>query len=151
MLKAGWMVLLNISMLLPAAGFADDSKSPGTDSEPPPVLTVSKDASLTELKYASRWQLLPPAKATANSKDRIREIADLEFQNASALGHVRKLNSLSMLTLAEIGQNRLFLGVNEEGLVGLHFGNFSYHRDDGFLEVARMPYLKESSPTRDLE
>jgi hypothetical protein len=53
---------------------------------------------------------------------------------------------LSLLTLAEIGQTRLFLGVNDEGLLGLHFNALPRDGDERYLEVIRMPYLKEHEP-----
>ena len=151
MRKAGWIVLFNVSMLLSTAVLADDSKSPGTGGEPLPVLTLSEEASLAELKYASRWQLLPPAEAMAYSDDQLLQIADFNFRDTGALARVSKLHSLSLLTLVEIRQKRLFLGVNSEGVIGLHFGNFSHHSDERFLELARMPYLKESPSVSDIE
>jgi hypothetical protein len=62
------------------------------------------------------------------------------------LARVSKLRNLSLLTLAEIGQTRLFLGVNDEGLVGLHFNALPRDSDGRYLEVVRMPYLKENEP-----
>ena len=70
---------------------------------------------------------------------------------ASALARVSRLRSLSLLTLAKIGQTRLFLGVNEEGLVGLHFIAFLRDGDERYLELVRMPYLKENEPDNEVE
>lgn len=151
MLKANWMALLIIGMLLSAAGFADDAKSSNTDSEPLPVVTLSIETLLAESDYASRWQLFHPVEAKPYSSDWPRPIADFEFQDASAFGRVSRLRSLSLLTLAEIGQTRLFLGVNEEGLVGLHFNAIRHYGDEGYLEVVRMPYLKENEPDSEVE
>lgn len=148
MLKASWMALLAIGMLLSAAGFADDAKSSNTGGEPLPVVTLSVEALLAELGHASRWQLFHPVEAMASSDDWPRPIADFDFQDSNALARVSKLRSLSFLTLAEIGQTRLFLGVNDDGLVGLHFKRFSRAGDARYLEVVRMPYLRENEPDR---
>ncbi len=144
--KASWMTLLTIGMLLSAAGFADDAKSSNTDSEPLPEVTLSVQALHAESGYTSRWQLFDSVEAIANSDDWPRAIADLDFQDDSALARVSKLRNLSLLTLAEIGQTRLFLGVNDEGLVGLHFNALSRDGDGRYLEVVRMPYLTENEP-----
>jgi hypothetical protein len=49
-----------------------------------------------------------------------------------------------------MGQTRLFLGVNDDGLVGLHFNLFSRAGDERYLEVARMPYLAQIEPDSEL-
>ncbi len=150
MLKASWMAQLMIGMLLSAAGFADDAKFSNTDGEPLPVVTLSVETLLAESGYASRWQLFHPVEAVAYSDDWPRQITDFDFQDASALARVSKLRSLSLLTLAEIGQTRLFLGVDEEGLVGLHFIVLPHYDHERYLELARMPYLKENEPDREV-
>ncbi len=150
MLKASWMALLIIGMLLSAAGFADDAKSSNTEGKPLPVVTLSIETLLSESEYASRWQLFHPVDAMAYSDDWPRPITDFDFQDASALARVSKLRSLSLLTLAEIGQTRLFLGVDEEGLVGLHFIALPHYDEERYLELVRMPYLKENEPNREV-
>ena len=107
------------------------------------ILTV--ETLLAESEYAFRWQLFHPAEAIANS-NWPQPIADFHFQGASALARVSKLRSLSLLTLAESGQIRLYLGVNEEGMVGLHFTAFPQYGDERHLELIRMPFLKEYEP-----
>ena len=149
--KASWMTLLTIGMLLSTAGFADDAKSSNTDSEPLPEVTLSVEALHAESGYTSRWQLFDSVEAVANSDDWPRAIADFDFQDDSALARVSKLRSLSLLTLTETGRTRLFLGINEEGLVGLHFSTFRHHGDERYLEVVRMPYLKEKEPDSEVE
>jgi hypothetical protein len=144
--KASWMTLLTIGMLLSAAGFADDVKSSNTDSEPLPEVTLSVEALHTELGYTSRWHLFDSVEAMAYSDDWPQTIADFDFQDDSALARVSKLRNLSLLTLLEIGQTRLFLGVNDDGLLGLHFNAFPRDGDGHYLEVIRMPYLKENEP-----
>ncbi len=151
MLKASRMAQLIIGMLLSAAGFADDAKSSNTDGEPLPVVTLSVEKLLAEPEYASRWQLLHRVEAMAYADDWPRPIADFDFQDASALARVSKLRSLSLLTLAEIGQTRLFLGVDDDGFVGLHFCTLPRYGDERYLEVVRMPYLKKDEPDSEVE
>jgi hypothetical protein len=144
--KASWMTLLTIGMLLSAAGLADDTKSSNTDSEPLPEVTPSVQALHAESGYASRWHLFDSVEAMAYSDDWPQTIADFDFQDDSALARVSKLRNLSLLTLVEIGQTRLFLGINDDGLLGLHFNAFPRDGDAHYLEVIRMPYLKENEP-----
>ena len=144
--EARWVMLLTIGMLLSAAGYADDTKLSNAHGESLPGETRSIEALLAESEYASRWQLYHPLDAIAYSDDRERPIADINFRDGSALARISKLRNLSLLTLAEVGQTRLFLGVNDDGLVGLHFNAFPRDGDAHYLEVVRMPYLKENKP-----
>jgi hypothetical protein len=145
MIKTSWMALFTIGLLWPAAGVADDVQSSKTDGEPLPVVTLSVETVLADSEYPSRWRLSHPAEATAYSDGRLRPIVDFDFQDAGSLSRVSKFRCLSLLTLAEIGQTRLFLGVNEGGLVGLHFDVLSHIGSDRYLEVVRMPYLEKTS------
>jgi hypothetical protein len=145
MIKASWMALLTIGLLWSAAGFAENVQSSETDGELLPVVTLSVDTMLAVSEYPSRWRPFHPAEATAYSEDWLPPIADFDFQDAGALSRVSKLRGLSLLTLAEFGQARLFLGVNEEGLVGLHFDVLPHYGGKRYLEVVRMPYLKKTS------
>lgn len=144
MLKASWITPFTVGVLLSSAGFADDAKVSNTDAEPLPVATLSVESLLEEFGYGPRWQLSHPVEAMAYSDDWLPPIADFRFQDGSALARVSKLRGLSLLTLAEIGQTRVFLGVNDDGLVGLHFNAFSDNGDEHYLEVVRMPYLQEN-------
>ncbi len=148
MLNARWVMLLTIGMLLSAAGYADDTKL--SDGESLTEVTRSVAALLAESQYASRWRLYHPVDAMAYSDEWPRPIAEFNFQDDSALARVSKLRNLSLLTLAEIGQTRLFLGVNNDGLVGLHFNLFSRAGDARYLEVVRMPYLQKTGPDSEI-
>jgi len=150
MLKARWVRLLTIGMLLSAAGYADDTKLSDADGESLPEVTRSVAALLAESQYASRWQLYHPVDAMAYSGAWPRPIAEFDFQDDSVLARFSKLRNLSLLTLAEIGQTRLFLGVNDDGLAGLHFNLFSRAGDERYLEVVRMPYLKKTGPDSEI-
>jgi hypothetical protein len=145
MVKASWMALLTIGLLWSAAGFADDVQSSKTDDELLPVVTLLVETMLAESEYPSRWRPFHPAEATAYSDGWLRPIVDFDFQDSSTLSRVSKVRCLSLLTLADFGQTRLFLGVNDEGLVGLHFDAFPHNGGDRYLEVVRMPYLRKTS------
>ncbi len=145
MVKASWMAWLTIGLLWSAAGFADEVQSAKTDDELLPVVTLSVETMLAESKYLSRWRTLQPAETTAYSDGWLQPIADLDFQDTGLLFRVSKLRGVSLLTLAEFGRTRMFLGVNEEGLVGLHFDTFPHNDVDRYLEVVRMPYLRKTS------
>lgn len=71
-------------------------------------------------------------------------IIDLELKEIHALKRISRLRNLSLLTLANKGQMRFFLGVNADGLVGLHI-TLLPRRDEGrIFELLRMPYLRQS-------
>ena len=107
--KTSWMALSIIGTLLSTAGLADDAKSSSPDPEPLPMVILTVETLLAESEYTFRWQLFHPAEAIANS-NWPQPIADFHFQDASALARVSKLRSLSLLTLAESGQVRLYHG-----------------------------------------
>jgi hypothetical protein len=58
---------------------------------------------------------------TSVSDDWSQAIDDIEFLDNSALARLKRMRELSFLTLADSENSRLFLGVNSDGLVGLHF------------------------------
>ena len=145
MIKASWMVLLTTCSLWSAAGCADDVQSSKTDGELLSKTTLAVETMLVESAHPSRWRPFHPTAATTYSTKPLRPIADFDIQDADALSRVSKLRGLSLLTLAEFGQTRLFLGVSEEGLVGLHFNAFPRYDGEGDLEVIRMPYLRNPS------
>lgn len=61
-----------------------------------------------------------------------------KFRDDSTLDRIGRLRNLSFVTLAKTRRTRLFLGVNEDGLVGLHFNTLSRYGDDRVLELARL-------------
>ena len=64
--------------------------------------------------------------------------SELRFRDETTLDRLSRLRNLSLLTLAETRKARLFLGVNDDGLVGLHFTHRRRREDDRFLELARL-------------
>lgn len=146
MFKANWMALFATGMLLPMAGLADDAQT--TDSEPLPIPTLSRAALLAELEYASRWHLLPTAKAKDFADERPRHFTEfgVNFRDDNAMMRATRTRNLSLLTVAEFHKTRLFFGVNSDGVLGLHFNAFRRHGDARYLEVFRMPYVKDTTP-----
>lgn len=146
MVKANWMASLAIGTLVSAAAFADETAASAAEAQASPAVKLRSDSLLAKLERTSRWQLLPPAAAARYSDDWPAPIADFDFREASTLARVSKLRSLSLLTLAEFGQTRMFLGINDSGLLGLHWSGLPRHADGRYLELIRMPYLRESGP-----
>lgn len=151
MLKVSWIALLVIGLLLSATGFADDDKPSSKATDTPTVATVMTIQLLLKSEYASRQQPSVPFEPLVYSDDRSQSFDNLYFRDASVLDRVSKLRSLSLLTLAETGQTRLFLGVNEEGLFGVHFRAFPRHGGEHYLEFARMPYLRKADALGEVE
>ena len=136
--KAKWMAYLPITVLLSAAALADDSVS----SE----ATSSFETLLASSPYEPRWQLVYPIEKLPHSVEWQHRFENFEFQDNSALGRISGLRDLSFLTLAESRRSRLFLGVNNRGLVGLHFVGLADRRGRKELVVFRMPYLQKKEP-----
>ena len=150
MFKASRTALLIIGMLMSAASLADDENASNADSEPLPGVILSVQTLLSQSKYSPRWQLFHSVEPMPYSENWTRPIADIEFQDGNALARISMLRSLSLLTLVETGQTRLFLGVNKDGLVGLHFNALPRYGDDRHLDLVRMPYLEEIEPEQAL-
>jgi hypothetical protein len=128
MLKTSRMMLLTIGMLLSVASFADDETLSSSDDESLPAVTLDVEVLLTESRYGTRWQVIHPIDALDYSDDWPRPIADLNFRQDSTLERLSGLRNLSLLTLAKVGRTRLYLGLNEDGLVGIHLNTAP--RDD---------------------
>ena len=144
MLRANWMVLLIVGTLLPAAALADDAIVSRGDGEPAPIPALSLESLQAQPAHAPRWQLNHPIETMTYAEDWSRPMSNFDFQDSGILGRASKLRNFSFLTLAELGEARLFLGVNDEGLVGLHFRAFPRHSSGRYLELVRMPYLTNS-------
>lgn len=142
-------VLFLASSLLSAAAFADDAEAPLDDSSVLPEVTLSAQAVQERWEYASRWRPTYPVETLVYSNDSSRPGVNVDFRDSDALARVSRLRNLSFLTFAEIGRARLFLGVDESGIVGLHLRAVHRLGDERYLEVIRMPYLKQDQP--DLE
>ena len=47
---------------------------------------------------------------------------DLEFQDNSPLGRISRIRQLPLLTLSENRRSRIYIGVDSNGILGLHIG-----------------------------
>ena len=128
MVKAIRITLMLIGLLPHTLALADSTHS--TDRPDESSLQTSDTAGIT---IPDR---IPHMRRSFSTLD------ELEFHDSSAMGRARKIRSLSLLTLAEFKKSRLYLGVNQRGLLGLHF-NTAQQSGDRCLEVARMPYLQK--------
>ena len=151
MLKTSWMLLLSIGMLFAAEGIADDKDATDSAAEHAPLETRTATISESALPFSYLWQTRYPLKVTPYAEGWQDPIAGLDFQDSSVYGRVSKLRNLSFLTLAEIGNERVFVGVNEDGLLGIHFNRFSKQNDRRYLEVLRLPYLRKPDSDSDAE
>jgi hypothetical protein len=141
--KGSWAAFIITGVLLSGTGLADETQLSETHANPLSDIALASNSWLTEPAFGSRWQPHHPISTIDHPDSWTRPIADLEFQENTALERISRLRSLSLLTLAEFGPSRLFLGVNDEGLVGLHFNVLPRFDHDRYLEVIRMPYLNE--------
>lgn len=144
MRKASWMALLTIGTLLPASAFGEDPEAPVDDAHIPSEPDRVAANSVSEYRYETPWYLTPDTDALSFPDD--SPFTEVDFYDSSAFGRLSRLRSLSLLTFAEFGDGRLFFGVNNDGLLGLHFGASSDDGDQGELELARMPYLEDPEP-----
>jgi len=149
--KVRCIALLIVAALPLTAICADEAEPDDAGGDALPTTDVSFETLLAEPKYASRWHLLPLSDSTAYAENGLAPIDDLHFQDASTMARVSRMRKLSLLTLAQSGQARLFLGVNEDGVVGVHFSAFTLHGDDDYLELGRMPYLTSIEPAGDVD
>lgn len=101
MIKARFIAVLMSGTLMSGACIADDTIADSVDE----VVTAAHIIAPTS-RYAEHW---------------LQQIDDLKFQDNSPLGRVKRIQDLPLLTFAETPGTRFYLGVNSDGLVGLHF------------------------------
>lgn len=143
MFEARHMAPCIIGLLLTSASMADELAPAGNSVEQQPVIPVSVDVLLAQPSYGSRWHVTQPIPFVTTSAHGTGPVADLDFRDSSALSRVGRLRSLSLLTLAKIGKTQVFLGIDDDGLVGLHFKMLRPRDRERHLELLRMSYLKD--------
>lgn len=143
--------VLSALLLLSSAVSADESEASYTAASLPITSSISATAFLDDLGNSAEWRLPEPVDLIALAELQPHPLHELHFEDSDLVSRLSKLRGLSMLTMAEVGPARLFLGVNDEGLVGLHFNTGADDPGDVHVEVLRMPYLKgdndDASPT----
>ena len=142
MCKTGSMSILIIAVLWSTSAFADDVAQA--------ELTPAAKAFIADLERSSRWQAPDTFSPIYLSNNFLRPLPDMNFEDGSLLQRVSKLRRVSLLTVAEIGEAQFFFGLNNDGLLGLHFNIDKKKRKERQLELLRMPYLlaKEKESAR---
>ena len=90
-----------VSLLHTTAATAEEAKT-----EPVQYTSITDFVAPTQSLYTIEWRY---------------DIDDLDFQDNSPLGRISRIRRLSLLTLAETPDSRFFLGVDSNGIFGLHF------------------------------
>ncbi len=114
-----WKTLFCVCLLLPAAAIGDDA---------------------FDKLYESRWQLSHSFDTAAY----LRELPEpsssfrLAVDDDNSILRVTKIRSLSLLTLSGDEDAKWFLGINEDGLVGIHFRGFSRSGAKKHLDIASL-------------
>ena len=133
------IVFVNLGVLVSTIGWADEIGHTDIGDRLPtagyflPIDRISEP----------QWRQPHAASEIVHSNFSTRPLLDIEFRDSSALKQLSKLRNLSFVTLAQKWNSRLFLGVNEDGLAGLHITLLPRQDNDRILELARLPYLKE--------
>lgn len=122
---------------------ADDAALPEETSNTQATYSWSAAEFVNELETDAHLALLEPIDVVSLTDFPLHPLNDVHFETSDFLSRVSKLRGLSVLTMAEIGHARLFFGVNDDGLVGLHFNTSASDPDGRHIEVLRMPYLAE--------
>lgn len=149
MYRACWTALIAMAVSLPQASLADEQQDTDLDGNAERHAAASVEALRSDLFDRTSWQLTYPDRPLAYTDTWRQPLSDFEFQEGSTLMRLGKLRSLSLLTVAKFGESRLFLGVNDDGLVGLHFNAFLRGVDERYLEIVRMPYIADTRPDDD--
>lgn len=133
--------ILTTLLLLSSSANADETEASYIPASLPLTTSVSASAFVDELAHSTSWRLAEPVDLIALADLQPYPLNELHFEDSDLVSRLSKLRGLSMLTMAEVGKARLFLGVNDKGLVGLHFNTGASDPADVHFEVMRMPYL----------
>jgi hypothetical protein len=143
-----WLAPLVLGLIISGTSLAqqeEDSReagdSPETAVDGSAAAARTVDLLYSTPEYSELWRLRYPVELTTSTTDWPASISEVDFKDASWSSRMGELRNLSLVTLLEVGQRRLFLGVNDDGLVGIHFKAFSRDTDSQYLEMVRMPYL----------
>ncbi len=120
------------------ASAASSNESPTNDA--PIVYTLPSTSYTDRLILENAVDLVPGPM--------VRPELELAFEDNSVLGQLSRIRGLSLLTLSERRHSRLFLGVNEDGVVGLHFFRSLDVQNDKTIELYRLPHVDEADEER---
>lgn len=115
---------------------AEEHATTLSDSERARRLIEDTTVAPTNFRYQSVLSTLSAASWQTGPLDGV------EFSDGDTLSRLTKVRFLSLLTVAEFRQSRLFFGVNDSGIVGVHLTGSSKGQRERFLELARMPHLE---------
>lgn len=146
MRKTNCVVQVTIGALLSLPGLADEAKSFNTRHDALFLASSSAEVRPAGLQWVSGAQPSQPSKAIGYTRAGLRPISDFEFQDTDVFTRVTRIRSLALVTVAETRQARWFLGVNNRGVLGLHFSALPRPGASRNLEVLRMPYLEKRKP-----
>ena len=135
------VAVLIVGVMLSTSGLADDQEAPDSVDAREIELTPAARAFIEELERSSRPQLPYAFKPIHYDDVSLQKLVEVDFQDSYFLARVSRLRRVSFVTLGEIGEAQLFLGVNNKGLLGIHFNAFRERSSDRKLEMYRMPYL----------
>ena len=137
------IVMFSLGILVSGAAMADDLDDWDT-TELQSAATYTLYTLPADLTSEPQWRLPDTASEIVYSNLATRPMFEVEFRDSNTLKQLSKLRNLSFLTLADKWNSQLFLGVNRDGLVGLHFTLLPRRNKDQMLELSRLPYLKDT-------
>ena len=86
-----------------------------------PATAIAEDEKTEPVRYTSISDLVAPTESLY-TLDREYYLEDLEFQDNSPLGRISRMRQLPLLTLSENRRSRIYIGVDSNGILGLHIG-----------------------------
>ena len=82
---------------------------------------IAEEEKPEPVRYTTISDLVSPT-GYLYSLDRKYYLDDLEFQDNSPLGRISRIRQLPLLTLSENRRSRIYIGVDSNGILGLHIG-----------------------------
>ena len=134
------IALLTVGVLISAVSLAEEPEKADASDPVLPSTSLLPESLLSD----SEWRLPYASSEIVYAGLSSNPQFEIEFKDNSTLKQLSKLRNLSLMTLSEKWNSQVFIGVNEEGLVGLHFTWLPRRNTDHILELARLPHLKES-------
>jgi hypothetical protein len=114
------LTCLVILFLIPGLLFTTTTRA----DDAPVNLTPAAKAFIADLERASDTRFLTAIPNLHYSDEFLRLQPDINFEDNSLLARLSELRKVSFLTLLNREDARLFLGVNDKGIVGLHFSGY---------------------------
>lgn len=134
---------ISIAAFCLSAGAVADEPSAADDRSGSEPTDETYYDDLPPTTYLGNWLLddLDLVEIGPHSTNRVAAFDNVAFRDMTTIERLGRYRSLSLLTFAEVGTTRLFLGVNEDGLFGLHLNAMPKPDEDTTVQIVRMPYL----------